>query len=163
VRTASSVTTVTAPAPMSYIDVTDDLRCAIKDAGAALGFAVAYCAHTTCGLIINEWEDGVLSDLRRRLEALVPTDDYYAHDDLGIRTQNLVGDDRANGRAHVAQMILGNTSHTIPIEGGEPCLGRWQRLFLVELDEPKPRTIRFHVYCAQRHDTTDEKPKPPSQ
>jgi secondary thiamine-phosphate synthase enzyme len=146
VRSTRALAVVTAPQRMGYVDITDDLLRAVARSGIVDGFAVAYCAHTTCALIINEWEDGVLSDLRGRLEELVPTSGYYAHDDLSVRTQNLLEEERANGRAHVAQMILGNTSHAIPVEVGKPCLGRWQRLFMVELDEPKPRTIRLHVY-----------------
>lgn len=129
-----------------FVDVTDDLRRAIKDAGVTSGCAVAFCAHTTCALIINEWEDGVLSDLTSRLEGLVPEDEYFAHDDPARRTQNLVEEERINGQAHVLQMIVGGTSHAIPVIDGEPAFGTWQRIFLLELDEPKKRRITFHVF-----------------
>ncbi|MGH2735047.1 MAG: YjbQ family protein, partial [Actinomycetota bacterium] len=86
-RTIESV--VRAEARGSFIDVTDELMRAIKDAGVTEGCAVAYCRHTTCGLLINEMEAGALDDLRRRLETLVP-DGYFAHDDLDRRTQNLI-------------------------------------------------------------------------
>jgi secondary thiamine-phosphate synthase enzyme len=129
------------------IDLTDDLRRAIKDSGITDGCAVAFCAHTTCALLINEWEDGALGDLRTRLDALVPGDVYYAHDDLERRTQNLQeGHERANGQSHVTQMLLGATSHAIPVGAGEPLFGHWQRLLLLELDEPKERTVLFHVF-----------------
>jgi secondary thiamine-phosphate synthase enzyme len=129
------------------LDVTDDLRRSIKDSGVTEGCAIAFCAHTTCALIINEWEDGALHDLRGRLETLIPGDVYYAHDDLERRTQNLQeGHERANGQSHVTQMILGATSHAIPVAGGEPLFGQWQRLLLLELDEPKARSIVFHVF-----------------
>ena len=131
----------------SFVDLTDDLRRAIKDAGVTDGCAVAFSAHTTCALLINEWEEGALEDFRRRVEALVPTEVYYAHDDLERRTQNLQkGHERANGQAHVTQMLLGATSHAIPVMAGEPALGQWQRLLLLELDEPKRRQIVFHVF-----------------
>ena len=131
----------------TFVDVTDDLRRAIKDSGVTEGCAVAFCAHTTCALLINEWEDGALDDFRRRLESLVPPDVYYAHDDLERRTQNLQeGHERANGQSHVSQMLLGATSHAIPVSAGEPMFGQWQRLLLVELDEPKGRQIVFHVF-----------------
>jgi thiamine phosphate synthase YjbQ (UPF0047 family) len=42
-------------------------------------------------------------------------------------------------------MILGATSQTIPVIGGEPALGKWQRLLLFELDEPKDRKCVFSV------------------
>ena len=131
----------------SFLDLTDDLRRAIKDSGVTEGCAVAFCAHTTCALLINEWEDGALADLRTRLAALIPGNVYYAHDDLERRTQNLQeGHERANGQAHVTQMILGALSHAIPVSAGEPLFGQWQRLLLLELDEPKERSVVFHVF-----------------
>jgi secondary thiamine-phosphate synthase enzyme len=129
------------------VDITEELCRAIKDSGVTEGCAVAFCAHTTCALIINEWEAGALDDFRSRLEAMVPRDIYYAHDDLERRTQNLQeGHERANGQSHVTQMILGATSHAIPVVAGEPLFGQWQRLLLLELDEPKYRSIVFHVF-----------------
>jgi thiamine phosphate synthase YjbQ (UPF0047 family) len=43
-------------------------------------------------------------------------------------------------------MLLGGASHVIPVEAGEPALGRWQRLLLLELDEPRERRVTFRVY-----------------
>ena len=136
-----------ADARHTYLDLTDDLRRAVKDSGVTDGCVVAFCAHTTCALIVNEWEDGVQQDLLRRLDELVPSGIYYAHDDLERRTQNLQdAHERANGRSHVTAMVLGATSHAIPIAAGEPMLGQWQRLVLLELDEPKERQIVFHAF-----------------
>jgi secondary thiamine-phosphate synthase enzyme len=133
----------------AYVDLTDELRRAVKDAGVTEGMAVAFCPHTTCALLINEWEDGALEDFRHRLEAVVPDALYYAHDDLERRTQNLAEPhERQNGHAHVKQMLLSATSHAIPVAAGEPMLGRWQRLLLVELDDPHDRQVVFHVFGA---------------
>jgi secondary thiamine-phosphate synthase enzyme len=141
--------TATAPKRLGFVDLTDDLRVAIKDSGVTDGLAVAFCAHTTAALVINELEDGALEDFRARLEELVPDAVAYSHDDLERRTQNLQeGHERPNGRSHVAQMLLGGSSHSIPVAGGEPLLGVWQRLLLLELDEPKERRIVFHVFGA---------------
>ena len=80
--------------------------------------AVAFCAHTTCALLINEWEDGALEDFRRHLTELVPHEGtYYRHDDFEIRTQNMHPDERKNGHAHVKAMLLSATSHAIPVAG----------------------------------------------
>jgi secondary thiamine-phosphate synthase enzyme len=133
---------------LDVVDLTDDLRRAVKDSGVTEGFAVAFCPHTTCALLLNEWEEGALEDLRRRLNELIP-ETYYAHDDLERRTQNLQeGHERANGRSHVSQMLLGGASHAIPVEAGEPALGRWQRLLLVELDDARDRVVNLRVYGA---------------
>ena len=146
-KAITSEVSVTAERALAYLDLTEDLRRAIKDAGVTEGCAVAFCAHTTCALLINEWESGALEDFRRRLASLVPSEEGYLHDDLELRTENVeVAHERPNGRAHVAQMLLGATSHAIPVTGGDPLLGRWQRLLLLELDEPKERRIVFHVF-----------------
>src|SRR4029077_11249072 len=67
VKSATSAVTVTADGRYGYLDLTDELRRAVKDAGITDGMAVAFCAHTTCALLINEWEDGALADFARHL------------------------------------------------------------------------------------------------
>lgn len=145
-KLSTSETVVNARTKGSFCDLTDDLRRAVKDSGVVEGMALVFCAHTTCSLILNEWEDGVLEDLTRRLNRLVPADTYYAHDDMSRRTQNLQAEERVNGRAHVVQIMLGGSSQLVPISNGEPVLGTWQRLFLVELDDPKPRRVVFQLF-----------------
>ena len=145
----SSTTTVEVAAPerYAYVDLTDDLRRAIKDSGVTDGAAIVFCAHTTCALLVNEWEDGALDDFRARVQALVPEDVYYVHDDLELRTQNLEeSHERKNGHSHVKAMLLSATSHAIPVVAGEPVFGRWQRLILFEMDDPKERQVVLHVF-----------------
>jgi secondary thiamine-phosphate synthase enzyme len=146
-RTATATSVVTPAERYAFVDLTDELRRAVKDAGITDGAVIAFCAHTTCALLINEWEDGALDDFRQHLTDLVPHEGrYYRHDDFDVRTQNLHEDERKNGHAHVKAMLLSATSHAIPVAGGEPSLGEWQRLILFEMDEPKERTITFHVF-----------------
>ena len=145
-KTVTTSLTVTPPERYAFLDLTDDLRRAVKDAGVTEGLVVAFCAHTTCALLINEWEDGALDDFRRHLTELVPHEGaYYRHDDFELRTQNLHPDERRNGHAHVKAMLLSATSHAIPVADGEPSLGTWQRLLFFEMDEPKDRTITVQV------------------
>ena len=143
-RTIESV--IVAERRVGFVDVTEYLQRAIKDSAVTDGCAVVYCRHTTCGLLINEWENGALGDLRAQLERLISRNGYFRHDDLEVRTQNLQPGERANGWSHVLQMVLGGTSHAIPVAAGEPLLGRWQRLIFVELDEPRERSLLFHVF-----------------
>jgi secondary thiamine-phosphate synthase enzyme len=145
-KVVTSEVVVRASEQMGCVDLTDDLARAVKDSGVTDGCSVTFCTHTTCNLFINELEDGALADLETRLNELVPGGIYYAHDDLKRRTQNLQPDERGNGRSHVIQMMLGGTSQTIPVSSGEPLLGRWQRLLLLELDEPKDRTCVFQIW-----------------
>ena len=139
--------TVVPPERYAFVDLTEDLQRAVKDSGVTEGAAVVYCQHTTTALVINELEDGAARDLQLLVERLVPESVYYAHDDLEIRTQNLDEvEERKNGHSHAKAMLLSATSHSIPVTSGEPMLGRWQRLLLVELDEPKERSVVFHVF-----------------
>jgi secondary thiamine-phosphate synthase enzyme len=147
-KSATSTVEVAAPSRYAYLDLTEELERAVKDAGVTDGAAVAFCPHTTCALLINEWEDGALEDFRDRIVGLVPEEGtYYAHDDFERRTQNLAeSHERQNGHSHVKSMLLSASSHAIPVAGGEPMLGRWQRLILFEMDEPKERQVVFHVF-----------------
>ena len=146
-RSSTTTIQVAAPERYAYLDLTEELQRVIKDSGVTEGVAVAFCAHTTCALLINEWETGALQDFRRHLTDLIPHDGmYYAHDDFSIRTENMHEDERKNGHAHVKAMLLSATSHAIPVSAGEPAFGKWQRLIFFELDEPKDRTIAFHVF-----------------
>lgn len=138
--------TVAAPERLACIDLTDRARAFVAAAGISEGVLLLFCAHTTCSILINEWESGALEDIKLKLDDLFPTDDYYAHDDVTRRTENLVPGERRNGHAHVAQMVVGQSSQLVPISDGKLILGRWQRVFLIELDEPKERTVVLHAF-----------------
>jgi secondary thiamine-phosphate synthase enzyme len=147
VKSVTTTIEVAAPERYAFVDLTEELERAIKDSGVTDGVAVAFTAHTTCALLINEWEEGAMEDFRNRMRHLVPEDAYYAHDDLDRRTQNLEeSHERRNGHSHVKSMLLSATSHAIPVSAGAPAFGRWQRLILFEMDEPKDRQILFHVF-----------------
>ena len=146
-RSATTTIEVAAPERYAYVDLTEELERAIKDSAVTEGAAIVFTSHTTCALLINEWEDGAMEDFRSRMLHLVPDDVYYAHDDLDRRTQNLdESHERRNGHSHVKSMLLSATSHAIPVMAGEPAFGRWQRLILFEMDEPKERQVTFHVF-----------------
>ena len=85
-RSRTETVVVRPPERNGFVDLTEELFRAVKDAGVTDGCAVVFCAHTTAALLINEWEDGALEDFRARLEALVPAEVAYAHDDLTRRT-----------------------------------------------------------------------------
>lgn len=146
-RSSTTIVEVAVAEQYAYLDLTEDLQRAIKEAGVTDGAAIAFCEHTTAALLINEWEEGALADFRRHLTVAVPQDGiHYEHDDFDVRTQNMHEDERKNGHAHVKAMLLSATSHAIPVAAGEPALGQWQRLIFLELDEPKPRRVTFHVF-----------------
>lgn len=132
--------------PFQLVDVTDEVARVVANAGLADGIVHVFCPHTSCGLAVTELEDGLHADFEAMLERLAPVDGDYAHDDLDRRTQNLEPDERRNGWSHMRGLVATSPSLTAPILDGALGLGRWQRMFLVELDGPRPER-RVVVQC----------------
>ena len=137
-KSATTTTTVQPTERYAFTDLTDDLRRAIKDSGVTDGAAVAFCAHTTCVLVINEWEDGAIEDFQKRITDLVPEDHYYAHDDHDRRTQNLNEDERVNGHSHVKAMLMSTTSHAIPVIAYDPVCDGYGVVLVLPADRDVP-------------------------
>jgi secondary thiamine-phosphate synthase enzyme len=130
-----------------FVDVTDDVRDVIARSRVRDGMALVYSPHTTCAVLINEREGGFIQDFGRLMEGLVPVDGTYSHDDLEARKETLEDDphDVPNGHAHCRQALLGSASQAIPIVEGELLLGRWQRVFFLELDRARDRRVLIQV------------------
>lgn len=86
---------------------------------------------------MNEDEPLLIEDLHRLLSRLAPPDVRYGHDDL-TRRGAPAGERPRRGP------LLG-VSQTFHVIDGALRLGRWQRLFLVELDGPRPRNLSIVV------------------
>jgi len=56
-------------------------------------------------------------------------------------------DEPANGHAHCQALFL-RASETLAVADGLPRLGRWQSVFLVEMDGPRTRTVAVTVLGA---------------
>lgn len=131
---ASRICLQTGHAP-HFIDITDDILKRVDASGFRNGLAVVASQHTTASLLINEHEPELLKDLSRLMVELAPAEKTYAHNDVPC-----VPGERPNGHAHCQSLLL-NTSVSIPIVNGLPALGRYQRIFLVELDCPRRREV----------------------
>jgi secondary thiamine-phosphate synthase enzyme len=132
---------------MEFVDVTSDLTDLVQRSGVANGMALVYSPHTTCAVVINEREAGFSRDFEELVQELVPEDHSYRHDDMTLRTENLEGDDHEvpNGHAHCKQGLIGSASQAIPIVDGRLMLGRWQRVFFLELDRSRDRRVFMQV------------------
>jgi secondary thiamine-phosphate synthase enzyme len=125
---------------LQFIDITDDVRAVIDRSAVVFGQVAIFSAHTTAAVVVNEHEPLLLNDLARMLSRLAPAGDYYEHNDFTIRTVNMNEDECANGHAHCQHLMLG-ASETLPVHEGELRIGRWQRIFLVELDHARHREV----------------------
>lgn len=110
------------------LDITAQVREAVRGSGVRDGVAHLWSLHTTCALTVNEGADpDVASDIARFLSRLVPERGDWDHAE-------------GNSDAHVKTSLVG-PGLTLLIEDGAPLLGRWQHVFLAEWDGPRERMI----------------------
>lgn len=130
---------------LEFWDLTDLVRELVSAAGVRHGQVTVHSPHTTTSVVVNEAESGFFNDFRRLMEAAIPAECYYEHDDRELRTENIQEDELVNGHAHCRQMLVGNSSVTLPVVDGEVLLGTWQRVMFLELDQGRARRVVLHA------------------
>ena len=126
-----------------FIDLTELLAERVRRSGVRHGLASVQAQHTTMAVAVNEDEPLLADDMGRLLDRLAPSDIRYGHDDFSRRSAIAPGE-RPNGAAHCRSLLLG-ASQALHVVDGALNLGRWQRVFLVELDGPQARTVSVLV------------------
>lgn len=140
VKAFSKTITVKTHERTDLINLSDDIRSFVESTGVKDGYVQISSLHTTAGLIINEWQDALLSDVKNLIERIVPRDTYYRHNDPEFSDC-----DRHNADSHLRIVVLGH-SLSIPINQGELVLGRWQSAILTEFDGPNQRKVFMQVF-----------------
>jgi secondary thiamine-phosphate synthase enzyme len=123
--------TVKTSTKFQSIDITDEVQNKID---VKEGVAYIFSKHTTCTVIVNEAEKGLMSDYLDWANKLVPPEGDFKH--------NVMDN---NGHAHVISSIIGN-SRVVPISEGKLDLGTWQRIIFLEFDGPRTRTLAIKVF-----------------
>jgi secondary thiamine-phosphate synthase enzyme len=114
------------------IDITDQVRQAIRKTGIDQGIACLHVPHTTSAITINENADpDVVQDLLLGLERLAPRNAGYCHAE-------------GNSDAHIKSSLLG-VDQTLLIEDGAPVLGTWQGIYFCEFDGPRQRKLHIRI------------------
>jgi len=118
--------------PVEMLDITSEVRRAVRSAGIDSGLAVLFVPHTTAAVTINENADpDVVRDMLMELNKIVPFDDHYRHVE-------------GNSAAHLKSTLVG-ASETLLIEKGEPVLGTWQGIYFCEFDGPRRRRLHIRI------------------
>ena len=110
------------------------IQAAFEGKGVRDGLLLVSVPHTTCAVTLNEPESGLLDDLARALERLVPWDGRYAH--------NQGSED--NAAAHVRANLIGHQV-LVPVENGRLQVGVWQDVLLIECDGPRTRSVELRL------------------
>ena len=143
-RAVTRVIDVASHRHTEFVDITDEVAAIVHASGVVDGFAVVYSQHTTARIHVNEHEPLLLADLTALLERVVPRDTFYHHDDFSVRTVNLTPGERVNGHSHARGLFV-PVSEKLLVTDGQLMIGRWQRVFMLELDGPQSRRVAVKV------------------
>jgi len=91
------------------------------------GLVTVFCPGSTGSVTTIEYESGVLRDLQKAIEKIIPSDIPYDHD-------RRWGD--GNGFSHVRAALM-KPGLTIPIIKGKLTLGTWQQIVFIDFDNRK--------------------------
>jgi secondary thiamine-phosphate synthase enzyme len=113
------------------VDLTHALRAFCADRGD--GLCNVFAPHATAGVAIIETGARSDDDLVDAMERLLPRDDRYRH----------AHGSPGHGADHVLPALVA-PSVVVPVQGGEPLLGVWQSVVLVDLNRDNPhRHVRL--------------------
>jgi secondary thiamine-phosphate synthase enzyme len=116
------------------IDITDDVIETLKKFNINSGLCTVFSIGSTAGITTIEYEPGLIKDIPKLLEKLIPSAQRYYHDDTW-------GD--GNGHSHLRSALF-KTSLSVPVVNGDLTLGTWQQIVLIDFDNRK-RTRRLVV------------------
>jgi secondary thiamine-phosphate synthase enzyme len=123
---------VTTRKRIELVDITGQVRDALRRFSVTSGACFVYVPHTTAAVTINESADpSVGRDINHILARLVPAGADYEHAE-------------GNADAHAKAALVGS-SVTVLVENGELVLGTWQGIFFCEFDGPRNRKVMVKV------------------
>lgn len=140
--------------PIEFIDITDHISQHLIDHRVESGTVTVFSRHTTAAIKINEAEELLLEDFKKMLRAMCPSELAYNHNDMSRRKPPIAPDERPNAHSHCLHLLL-STSETIPVIDGRLALGTWQRVFVVELDGPRPRQVMIRCESYHPHEKAE--------
>ena len=151
--------TVETPARQEFFDVTEQLEKFVAETEVADGLVLAYSAHTSCCVMLQEESEDVtyygtqllLQDTLNVLAKIAPPtrhEGQYLHPGpIHIRNAAELRDELPawglNTDGHIISSILGR-SVTVPLVGSSLVLGEFGRVWFGDLDAVRPRTRTVH-------------------
>lgn len=121
-----------------FIAITDQVKEKVAESNIKSGIALVFTKHSTSAIKISELDQEWFKDWLLWFEKIAPKDAEYAHNKKNP-------DGRPNTHAHIRSLLL-NHGEAIPVREGKLLIGKWQDIFFVELDGPRPeRTVIVQV------------------
>ena len=118
----------------AYINITPQVKAAIKKSGVQEGLVLVNAMHITASVYINDDESGLLKAYDEFLEKLVPHEVRYCHNERG----------EDNGDAHIKRQIMGR-GVTVAIINRQLDFGPWEQIYYGEFDGRRCKRILIKV------------------
>ena len=130
-----STVTIQTPPGDALVNITAQVRDAVRASGIQAGLCAVIVPHTTAAVTVNSsldaaTPDDIIADLRR----LVPTRVDFKHQ----------YDTPADAAGHIKAAIIGH-SITLAVENGDLLLGGSQSILFYEFDGPRQRHVQVKV------------------
>jgi len=106
------------------LDITPFVEKEIEKSNVKDGVCLISCPGSTCGITTLEYEEGLIEDLKKVLNDLVPVSENYKHCQKW-------GD--CNGFSHIRSALI-KPFLCVPIENGRLLLGTWQQIVFLDFD-----------------------------
>jgi len=106
------------------LDITHHVDAVINRSKIENGLVTVFCSGSTGAVTTIEFESGVLKDLQKAIEKIVPSNIPYEHD-------RRWGD--GNGFSHVRAALM-KPSLTVPLINRRLALGTWQQIVFIDFD-----------------------------
>ena len=106
------------------LDITRHVEAVINRSRIENGLVTVFCPGSTGAVTTIEYESGVLKDLQKAIEKIVPSNIPYDHD-------RRWGD--GNGFSHVRAALM-KPSLTVPLIKRRLSLGTWQQIVFIDFD-----------------------------
>jgi secondary thiamine-phosphate synthase enzyme len=118
------------------IDITQKVSECIVASDLKNGLVTIFCPSSTSGVTTLEFEPGVLQDLKRIFDEIVPKQNTYLHNEAWHD---------GNGHSHIRSALL-KKSLTVPLVDGRMTLGTWQQIVYIDFDtRPRKREIIVQI------------------
>jgi secondary thiamine-phosphate synthase enzyme len=129
--------TMNIPARMDFVNITGEVREAVRESGVREGMCLVNAMHITASVFINDDEAGLHEDYKRWLERLAPFDPSPA-----VYRHNRSGED--NGDAHHKRQVMGREV-VVAVTAGKLDFGPWEQIFYGEFDGRRPKRVLIKV------------------
>lgn len=124
---------------LELINITERINDLVRKSGVREGTVHLQSLHTTTAVILSEWQDALLEDVKTYLEQVVDRQRNWRHNDPQYSDC-----ERANADSHLRGMLLGQTL-SLQVRNSKVLLGTWQSIIYAEFDGPRSRTLAVQV------------------